>query len=64
MENNNFMPSFFGLKDWKTANVEENAQRMNALIDFMKREYPFFTAAQLKSLLLSAVNEIDERAKI
>ena len=62
MENN--MPFYFGLKEWKTANEEENTQRMNALMNFMKREYPFFNAAQLKSLIMSAVNEIDERARI
>lgn len=62
--NTEFMQTMFGIQDWHSDNYEEDERMINRAIDDLKLNCRDLNAAQIKSFLITLMNEIDKRAKI
>lgn len=65
-ENNNFdyMNTMFGIQDWHSDDYEKDECMINRAIEDLKLTCRDLNAAQIKSFLITLMNEIDKRAKI
>lgn len=63
-ENTNYMQTMFGIQDWHSGDYEEDECRINRAIDDLRLDCRDLNAAQIKSFLITLMNEIDKRAKI